>query len=521
MKYKSTLGFTLTVSTAIAVLSGCSGGNGKFLVQNLDSDSRAGVQATKTFTLGYLVGDVGNSNAQLKYQRTPVTGIAWEADITRLEQPSPTRASDAGRIVFQRTVGSNTDLYSVNPDGSNFTRLTWGASVDASPALSRFTDTIAFQSNRNGTYDIYTMNLDGSSQTAVYSGNGDQLSPAWSPTGKLLAFVHTNGSNSEIYVGTKNLTNNTSADIQPAWSPDGSKIAFVSNRSKYYNIWLMNSDGTNLKQLTSLNANDSTPDWSPDGSKILFSSNRNSSNGDIYSMNADGTNVVRLTSGGSINRSAHWSPNGAKILFRSTRTGTGLYSMNADGTNVYQLTNAQDDNPIWVAKPDRRYLIGINGRMGTRARGVVYTSHDTAQTGGIVTFDSASPHTAYSITFPSAQNTDATLMGAKIIARDNTLPIGRLDYWNRTLLNPTRITWTGTAVGANVQSSLLTGNIIALIPFGKNGRSALNESQDVGNVRTLQGDFLGVWDSEGKNLAPDGAREVQIDKATERIISIR
>ena len=121
MNRKREFFYGVALMGSLLLLNGCSGNSGRFLVQN---ETRTGVQATQTFTLGYLVGDVGNSNKQLIYKRTPVTGIAWEANISRLEQPSPTRAVDPGLIVFQRTIGSNTDLYSVNPDGSNFTRLT-------------------------------------------------------------------------------------------------------------------------------------------------------------------------------------------------------------------------------------------------------------------------------------------------------------------------------------------------------------------------------------------------------------
>jgi Tol biopolymer transport system component len=58
--------------------------------------------------------------------------------------------------------------------------------------------------------------------------------------------------------------------MQPAWSPDGSQIAFSSNRAGSYDIWLMSSDGTNLRQLTDDFDWDRAPSWSPDGSRIAF-----------------------------------------------------------------------------------------------------------------------------------------------------------------------------------------------------------------------------------------------------------
>jgi tricorn protease len=48
------------------------------------------------------------------------------------------------------------------------------------------------------------------------------------------------------------LTNHPADDLRSAWSPDGSRIAFNSNRDGYSNIWIMNADGTNLRQVTDI-----------------------------------------------------------------------------------------------------------------------------------------------------------------------------------------------------------------------------------------------------------------------------
>src|SRR5262245_53408130 len=101
------------------------------------------------------------------------------------------------------------------------------------------------------------------------------------------------------------LTTSFALDTWGAWSPDTLKIAFMSDRipdSSYtarYQIYTMNSDGTNLSQLTSPDpARDSSgrvidttsnfyPGWSPDGTKIVFASTRDT-NSDIFSMDPNG-----------------------------------------------------------------------------------------------------------------------------------------------------------------------------------------------------------------------------------------
>ena len=91
--------------------------------------------------------------------------------------------------------------------------------------------------------------------------------------------------------------------------PSGSmaKIAFASGRSGNYDIYLMDTDGSNRTRLTSNPAHDELPSWSPDSAKISFTSDRDS-NYEIYVMNADGSNVIRLTNNPAADRNPSWSP---------------------------------------------------------------------------------------------------------------------------------------------------------------------------------------------------------------------
>src|SRR5258705_84833 len=90
-----------------------------------------------------------------------------------------------------------------------------------------------------------------------------------------------------IVSSAKRITN--VSDSYPMASPDGKKIAFESNRTGDWEIFVMNFDGTELKQLTHSKGFDGCPIWSPDGTKIVFPSERDNDS-EIYIMNADGTN---------------------------------------------------------------------------------------------------------------------------------------------------------------------------------------------------------------------------------------
>src|SRR2546428_2174604 len=68
------------------------------------------------------------------------------------------------------------------------------------------------------------------------------------------------------------LTNNPANDLLPKWSPLGSRIVFTSNRDGMNAIYVMRSDGSDVKKLTSGSAEDFEASWSPDGSQVLFAS---------------------------------------------------------------------------------------------------------------------------------------------------------------------------------------------------------------------------------------------------------
>ena len=150
--------------------------------------------------------------------------------------------------------------------------------------------------------------------------------------------VNTDGSNQTC------LTNNTVEDRQPAWSPDGQRIAFVSGRDGPYNIYVMNSDGSNVQRLTT-SSGDWFPDWSPDGTRIAFYSGRTTP-AQVFVMDADGGHQTQLTTIGGNHPS--WSPDGTLIAFSSGGDNPGIYTINSDGSNQVRLTSSSRDySPAW------------------------------------------------------------------------------------------------------------------------------------------------------------------------------
>ena len=168
-----------------------------------------------------------------------------------------------------------------------------------------------------------------------------------------IAFESTRNGNSDIYVinadgsDLRQLTSHPEWDHAPAWSPDGQRIAFHSLRDGNWEIYVMNADGSGVTRLTNQPERDWRPSWSRDGQLIAFESHRDG-NGNVYFMNADGTNVQRLTDHSDWDGWPTWSQHGWQIAFFSNRGTNGdIYVMASDGTNVARLT----DHPEWDKEP--------------------------------------------------------------------------------------------------------------------------------------------------------------------------
>jgi len=266
-----------------------------------------------------------------------------------------TQTLDRSRIAFESSRDGNFEIYVMNSDGTNQTRLTESPGDDGEPRWSPDGRRIAFQSTRDGNLEIYVMNADGSGQTRLTNGAAADANPSWSPDGQRIAFHSARDGNTELYLmnadGSEQtrLTTNGAVDADPSWSPDGHQIAFQSNRDGNLEIYTMRADGSGVIRLTTSSAVDALPSWSPDGRQIAFTSERDG-NQNVYVMNANGTGLTRLTDNARPDAAPRWSPDGSQIAFTSFRDGgSDIYVMRADGSDQTRLTTdaASDGDPDW------------------------------------------------------------------------------------------------------------------------------------------------------------------------------
>jgi Tol biopolymer transport system component len=159
----------------------------------------------------------------------------------------------------------------------------------------------------------------------------------------------------------------------------GGKILFHSDRSGTEEIFVMDPDGSNVRQLTHVGRKDVASidaKGSPDRKRIAFSSNRTGPWDDLYVMDADGGNVRQLTDTPEVSEhNAAWSPDGRHIAYtaqprspiaadgtRQDRQPPHIWIMDADGSNARALTSGSSRNlsPAW--SPDGSMIAFMSDR---------------------------------------------------------------------------------------------------------------------------------------------------------------
>ncbi|HKY55680.1 MAG TPA: hypothetical protein VJM08_15290, partial [Anaerolineales bacterium] len=132
--------------------------------------------------------------------------------------------------------------------------------------------------------DIFIDSLDRTVHRHLTAEFTNASSPDWAPDGQSIAFA----ADGEIFLFSLyankafNLTQHDANEINPKWSPDGRLIAFLSDREGLATLYVMNSDGLNVREVADLDINlyGEGPDvtqsytytWLPDGKQILYSS---------------------------------------------------------------------------------------------------------------------------------------------------------------------------------------------------------------------------------------------------------
>jgi TolB protein len=249
-----------------------------------------------------------------------------------------------GRLVFQERVGRHYQLVSAKPDGSARQQLTHFSDSDATWGLwSPDGSKIAFKREWSGGKErLYTMNADGSGLRELGPHLRNEI--AWFPDGKHLLVLY--GLKWTVVTpsgGAPRFAGVPGSGSSPCVLPDGKHVVMLASLGRgdgLEAIFVGEIGGgpKHLERVTPWGRYADKIDCSPDGTKIAFSkpSFGPPRSANVYVMNADGTGLKQLThaSGGTINDGLDsWSPDGRKIAFVSNRDGEyRIYTTDADGS---------------------------------------------------------------------------------------------------------------------------------------------------------------------------------------------
>lgn len=160
-------------------------------------------------------------------------------------------------------------------------------------------------------------------------------------------------------------------DIQPALNPGGTQVAFASNRSGWWDLYLLDLQTGALTQITDSPEYDGAPSWSPDGRWLAYESYLGENGGlDIFIRPLDGAQEpIQLTDDPGADFDPSWSALGRQIAFVSTRSGENdiwvadLDKADQRFTNISRNNRQIETHPSW--SPDGSQLvwsaIGQNG----------------------------------------------------------------------------------------------------------------------------------------------------------------
>lgn len=424
----------LTVSGAIAVLVALSAPDRAVNAQQPGADVgttiRSGGGASVRYAVADFTGtadvaDVGRTIAQvlwsdLEFERefhlvprdthtgvpairpeAPATFAPWrELDLDAVVQGSVERAGDRLRVTYRLLdVRGQRQVMSQQYEGAaRNPRLLAHTIADAihqqQANLRGVARTkLAFISDRNrdplvGTVEkrevkeVYISDYDGANEQRITVGRTLNINPSWSPDAKAIAYTAYGPSGTDIVVSriyegilqrpAKGVGNNHLA----AFSPDGTRIAFSSSRdgNGNYEIYVVNIDGSGLRQLTTNRADDVTPTWSPSGDQIAFTSDR-TGRPQVYMMSASGGPATLISEGDAEADRPTWSPAPFNEIAYTARRGSWydikIYDIaNLDGgSRVRWLTNnavsgGSNESPAF--SPTGRHLAFTSTRTGTK-----------------------------------------------------------------------------------------------------------------------------------------------------------
>ncbi|MFO7658370.1 MAG: hypothetical protein R6W78_15030 [Bacteroidales bacterium] len=286
---------------------------------------------------------------------------------------SPLWSPDGERIAY---LDDWEKLYVMNTDGSDNLLLTSQIAENFKWSPSGLE--LAYHSYRAGPLAIYKIGVDGNNEVKLTGAGLSIMSSgfSWSPDGEKIAYSVDGFEKADLYIMNNDGSGNHKVDIPisvsfPLFTQSGSRIMFSSlvDGNTKRALFLVGTDGSNFQRLEIPDVIDvRNAVMKGDESKIYFSGIKTGSNWDIYEVNSDGSNLKNLTNGVGNNKEPHISPDGKYIAFLSYRNeNDGVWIMHADGSKPSRISKGAYMHFPCSWSPDSRKLVfddEVDGAQG-------------------------------------------------------------------------------------------------------------------------------------------------------------
>jgi len=500
------------VFAAALLVAGCGGG------------TSSGVATTgSSIKLGQAsIGFVGRMSPEIAtgVNSVTVTGMAG-ASVTEFEM-RPYQTLENTSIAYSN--GGATWLYTNGIDapiegvsGGYFYDSCW--TNDGHIALTGFdAPTDSFQ--------VFEANYDGSGLTKLTSSTHmrSYAMLSWAPNGSKMAYDAPGG----IYTANTNGSDETlvvAKGSEPAISPNGAKLAYSAASGGKQQIFVVPIGGgtpTLISQSSVAKANNCYyPAWAPGGEWIAFNVDTGSdqyievqrSDGSIYYYD-----IPRAAPMIEFDNQPSYSPDGNYLAFMSSSTYQGPGSLTVAGAQGQSPITEADPNPLglsypaWSPFPGNQLFVGAGGTMFPSAAGFLWGQNGDVFA-SLVTFTATTPSTA-------TVTPQGTSGNAALVYDLYASSITGLKYTNGYYAQTFTVIPGASAAVTDilVSFSAASGQVTTVAPFVATRTAGKPLSSVVGNQLVVSGEFLGVWNSQGRNIAPQGASQIVLDQKSGNLV---
>ena len=219
------------------------------------------------------------------------------------------------QIAYEGRVGSTTEIFLLDVDRSLVSNLTKNPGIDGHLHWSPDGRLLAFESWRNSVRGVYVMAADGSQVRRLSAiSTASDYNTQWTPDGRLIKY--------QSYWRYR--SSDISLVLQFQVNPNGSGLQLVDTQKEFdaqtaprftskraangqWGFYQVEGDNTRWVANSPVLYAES-PRWSPDSQQIAFISMEYSGATEIYVLDADGTHLRQVTSDGIPKSNLHWRP---------------------------------------------------------------------------------------------------------------------------------------------------------------------------------------------------------------------